>query len=33
MSTAEALESIGQSGTATTTHPFNLGVEEQRANG
>jgi cytochrome c oxidase subunit 2 len=33
MSTAEALEEIGQSGTATTTKPFNLGVEEQRANG
>src|SRR3954447_3603083 len=33
MSTSEALEDIGQSGTATTTEPFNLGVEEQRANG
>src|SRR4051794_9533078 len=28
--TAQALQRIGQSGTATTTHPFNLGVEEQR---
>jgi cytochrome c oxidase subunit 2 len=33
MSTAQALESIGQSGTATTTKPFNLGETEQRSDG
>jgi cytochrome c oxidase subunit 2 len=35
MSTADALRSIGQNGTATTTRPFNLQEEEQRgsANG
>jgi cytochrome c oxidase subunit 2 len=33
MSTSEALEDIGQSGTATTTEPFNISREEQRANG
>jgi cytochrome c oxidase subunit 2 len=32
-STAQALESIGQPGQATTTHPFNLAKEEQRGNG
>jgi cytochrome c oxidase subunit 2 len=33
MTTAQALEQIGQPGTATTTRPFNLGETEQRANG
>jgi cytochrome c oxidase subunit 2 len=33
MSTAQALEKIGQPGTATTTRPFNLGQTEQRSNG
>ena len=32
-STAQALESIGQPGQATTTHPFDLAKEEQRGNG
>jgi cytochrome c oxidase subunit 2 len=31
MGTAEALEEIGQEGTATTTSPFDLAEEEQRA--
>jgi hypothetical protein len=30
-STAQALESIGQPGTATTTHPFDLLHDTQRA--
>ena len=33
MSTAKALESIGQSGTATTTKPFNLQEQQQQASG
>ncbi len=33
MTTAQALESIGQNGTATTTKPFDLATDQYRSNG